>query len=73
MARKQEPLKPIITLKGRPADRAWFERLMEHLDEHSMADVLRRGAVELAKRSRFPEPPPFEVRAEWGGRRKPTT
>jgi hypothetical protein len=70
MARKQSPLKPIVTLKGLEADRVWLEGLMEHLEEPSMADVIRRALVELAKRSKFPQEPPFEGRARWGGRRK---
>jgi hypothetical protein len=64
------PTRPIVTLKGDTADREWLEGLMTHLGERSVSDVLRRAVVELARRSKFPERPPFSVRAEWGGRRK---
>lgn len=71
MARKKEPMKPILTLKGQDADRDWIESLMHHLGDESMADMIRRLLVQEAKRKKFPEPPPFRVPAEWGGRRKP--
>jgi hypothetical protein len=63
---------PLFTLKGFEPERAWLEHLRAHLGETSVIDLVRRAIVELAKRSKFPEPPPatFTERAEWGGRRK---